>query len=269
MMTPTILCVDDEPHVLHALKRALRHEPYRLLTAASGSEGLSLLDQHTVQVVLSDQRMPKMLGTEFLNQVKSNYPEVIRMILTGYADVPSILDAVNRCEIYRFITKPWDETQLKRHLQECLLQHELMRLDNPVPEIQSVSGDQEIDVHNIIHQAAFLSELDDSMTANVLDYLPVPVIVLDDARKLTYINAAASLCFPADNQSKDRTINGTLLPVLMDLRDSYNFDLFPIQSTLLHWQDYQLRIWMSAMQKDDVTTHIFVIDDMTKTFDVE
>lgn len=269
MMTAAILCVDDEPHVLHALERALRHEPYRLLTAASGREGLSLLDQHTVQVVLSDQRMPKMLGTEFLNQVKLNYPEVIRMILTGYTDVPSILDAVNRCEIYRFITKPWDETQLKEYLQASLLQHELMCLDKQVPEIQSVPLGQETYVHNIIHQAAFLSELCDSMTANVLDYLPVPVIILDDARKLTYINATASLCFPADNQSKDRTINGALLPVLMDLRDSYNFDLFPIQSTSLHWQDYQLRIWMSAIQKDGLTTHIFVIDDMTKTVEVE
>ncbi|MCK5507197.1 MAG: response regulator, partial [Desulfobacterales bacterium] len=89
----TILCVDDEANILHSIKRLLRKEGYRLLTASSGVEGLKILEENDVHLILSDQRMPQMSGTEFLAAVREKYPDVIRIILTGYTEVDSITES--------------------------------------------------------------------------------------------------------------------------------------------------------------------------------
>ncbi len=108
----TLLIVDDEENVLASLRRLLRHEGYQVLTAASGEEALALLAEHQVQVIVCDQRMPQMSGTEFLDRMKSLYPQTVRMILSGYTDIHSITEAINRGAIYKFITKPWDDEEL-------------------------------------------------------------------------------------------------------------------------------------------------------------
>lgn len=109
----TVLLVDDEANILSALQRTLRREGYEILTAPSGAEGLSLLATHDVQVVVSDQRMPEMNGTEFLSRVKQLYPQTVRMVLSGYSDATAVTDAINRGAVYRFLMKPWDEKALK------------------------------------------------------------------------------------------------------------------------------------------------------------
>ena len=121
MTKPTILCVDDEANILSALNRLLRREGYTVLTANSGKEGLKLLDENdTVHVVVSDQRMPEMTGSEFLKQVKERKPETVRVILSGYAEVSAILEAVNNGAIYQFLTKPWDDEALKEQIKDCI-----------------------------------------------------------------------------------------------------------------------------------------------------
>ena len=115
----TLLIVDDEENILAALRRLLRREGYRVLTASSGKEGLDVLAVNRVQVIISDQRMPGMSGTEFLSIAKELYPDTIRMILSGYADLTAVTDSVNQGEVYKFMTKPWDDSGLKTTIRDA------------------------------------------------------------------------------------------------------------------------------------------------------
>jgi diguanylate cyclase (GGDEF)-like protein/PAS domain S-box-containing protein len=113
----TLLVVDDDVNVLAALHRLFRRDGYRVLTAASPAEGFELLAMYNVQVILCDQRMPVMSGTEFLSKVKEMYPETIRIILSGYTGVETVLESINRGAIYRFYTKPWDDVALRDNVR--------------------------------------------------------------------------------------------------------------------------------------------------------
>ncbi len=120
----TILLVDDEPGVVDALTRLLRHDGYRVLSAASGEEALELLALNEAQVVLSDQRMPGMNGTEFLTRVRDLYPDTIRIVLSAYADLKSVTDAINRGAVFKFLTKPWDNDTLREQIDEAFRYHD-------------------------------------------------------------------------------------------------------------------------------------------------
>lgn len=109
---PTVLCVDDEPNILSALKRLFRPHGYRVLCADSGADALSMLEHEQVDLVISDMRMPEMDGAQFLECVRERWPDTMRLLLTGYSDIGSILAAINRGEIYRYITKPWDDNDI-------------------------------------------------------------------------------------------------------------------------------------------------------------
>ncbi len=98
---PVLLCVDDEPSILSALRRLFRPCGYRVLLAESGAVGLALLETDKVDLVISDMRMPEMDGAHFLEQVRIRQPQAIRVLLTGYADVSSTIAAINRGEIHR------------------------------------------------------------------------------------------------------------------------------------------------------------------------
>ena len=123
---PTVLLVDDEPNILSALRRVLRRDGYEILTAQSGEEALEILAHQTVMVILSDQRMPNMTGTEFLSRVKILHPRTVRIILSGYADLNSITEAINKGEIYKFRTKPWDDEELRNDVREAFIHYEAL-----------------------------------------------------------------------------------------------------------------------------------------------
>lgn len=130
----TILLVDDEANILSSLKRLFRSEGYRTLTADSGQAGLQILQAEPVDLVVSDMRMPEMDGAQFLEQVRSKWPDTMRLLLTGYADVGSIMKAVNRGEIYRYIAKPWDDNDIllivRQALERKVLEQEKLRLQD-------------------------------------------------------------------------------------------------------------------------------------------
>ncbi len=115
----TLLIVDDEPNILNALRRLLRRESYEVLTASSPTEAFDLLARYDVQVIVSDQRMPEMSGTEFLARVKQLYPQTVRIVLSGYTDLESLTDAINRGAIYRFLVKPWNDESLRLQIREA------------------------------------------------------------------------------------------------------------------------------------------------------
>ena len=115
-----VLFVDDEAAILAALRRILRREGYRVLTAQSAAEGYALLARNVVHVVVSDQDMPGVKGAEFLACVKTLYPETVRMVLSGKSDFASVTDSINKGAVYRFLNKPWDEGKLKREIADAL-----------------------------------------------------------------------------------------------------------------------------------------------------
>jgi diguanylate cyclase (GGDEF)-like protein len=115
----TLLLVDDEPNILNALKRLLRRDGYRIFTAGSGSEALELLASHRIQVIVSDHRMPGMSGVEFLSRARDLYPHTRRIILSGYSDIGTLTDAINRGAVWKFISKPWEDESLKSEIKHA------------------------------------------------------------------------------------------------------------------------------------------------------
>lgn len=129
----SLLFVDDEANILSALRRLFRPLGYRIFTAGSGAEGLEVFEQNPVDLVISDMRMPEMNGAQFLEKVRARWPDAVRILLTGYADVTSTIAAINKGEIYRYIAKPWDDNDIvltvKHALERKNLELEKQRLE--------------------------------------------------------------------------------------------------------------------------------------------
>ena len=121
----SILFVDDEDNILSAIRRLFRREGYEILTAAGGEEGLAILEEHPVSLIISDQRMPQMIGSEFLARSREVSPNSIRMLLTGYSDLEAATQAINEGGVYRYITKPWDDEELKVTVRAGLARFEI------------------------------------------------------------------------------------------------------------------------------------------------
>jgi len=139
-----ILFVDDETNVLNAMRRIFRQENYQLLTAGSGTEALALLEKsQPVHVIISDHRMPGMTGTELLKEIKVKYPNTIRIMLTGYADTDAVMGAVNEGAVYKFITKPWNDDDLRLTVGLALEQYDLIR-ENTTLKRQAETQTKEI-----------------------------------------------------------------------------------------------------------------------------
>lgn len=128
----SLLFVDDEPSILSSLKRLFRPHGYRIHTAESGEEALEILEREAVDLVISDMRMPEMDGAAFLEKVRQKWPRVVRILLTGYADIESTINAINRGEIYRYIHKPWDDNEIVLTVRQAIdlkhLEQENLRL---------------------------------------------------------------------------------------------------------------------------------------------
>ncbi len=136
-MRPKVLLVDDEPHVSTALKRVLRRMDYEILTACSGHEALQLLAQEPIDVIVSDEQMPGMAGSELLALVRCRYPRTMRIMLTGHASLETVVNAINEGEISRFLAKPCNEQDLTHAIEHALQQKERF------PDIQSSSATAE------------------------------------------------------------------------------------------------------------------------------
>lgn len=118
-----ILIVDDEPDILFSLKGLLRRE-FELYTAESAREALGILAERPIHVVMTDQRMPETTGIELLGVVKKQYPDAMRIVFTGYADIKAVVDGINKGGLYRYITKPWDPDDLTALLHEAAARYD-------------------------------------------------------------------------------------------------------------------------------------------------
>ncbi len=120
--TANLLFVDDEPNVLKSLNRLFRSADYNIHLAENGLAGIEILKNQAIDLIISDMRMPQMDGAEFLTQAAENWPDAVRILLTGYSDISSTIAAVNNGKIYSYCTKPWEETELKSLVKNALEQ---------------------------------------------------------------------------------------------------------------------------------------------------
>ena len=120
-----LLIIDDETDILKALRRQFRQH-YTIHLANSAAEGYEIMTQVPIQVIISDQRMPGMSGVEFFDQVKSEFPDAIRLLLTGYADIQSVIAAINDGHVFRYIAKPWNPEELDTIVGEAFVKHDLI-----------------------------------------------------------------------------------------------------------------------------------------------
>ncbi|MEX8193888.1 HD domain-containing phosphohydrolase [Comamonas guangdongensis] len=158
-----ILCVDDEPHIAAALRRLLRGAGHAVHLASSGEEALALLEAESIDLVISDMRMPGMDGAQLLARVRERWPAVGRVLLTGYADLQSTIAAINAAHVYRYLTKPWDDRELLTVVQQIsdyqILQREKERLEAVAhaqnKELAQLNATLE---HKVLERTAELSE---------------------------------------------------------------------------------------------------------------
>ena len=142
----TVLLVDDEPGILTAMERLLRQEGYDLLTASGGREGLLRLETHKVHVVISDQRMPGMTGDAFLQRVKERWPDIVRVLLTGYTEVGNVVETAAESDLfYCSLLLPCGDEELQNTIRQCLQRSDALehhrRMTEPVPARNGGRGD--------------------------------------------------------------------------------------------------------------------------------
>ncbi|MBI4230659.1 MAG: response regulator [Planctomycetes bacterium] len=251
MTNHTVLCVDDEASVLAALKRLLRKEDYAVLTAESGAEGLALLEKNPVQVVISDQRMPQMTGTEFLQQVKGRRPEAVRVILSGYAEMASILEAINQGEIYRFLAKPWQDEELKVAIRQCLEQYDI-RAENRqlLRQIQAQNGQLKV-LNGKLEETVQERTRSLQMSQDILSKLGTPILGVSVEGLVVFVNEAASALLPSDTRNlvgvaaSDVFPDGIMKAIDRCLGGSESVQAHPVQ-----WADRSLRVRVDPLKTE-------------------
>ena len=129
----TLLIVDDEPDVCDSVHDLLRRE-FRVLKAHSGQEGYQLMQEEEVHIIMTDQRMPKVSGVELLTKVKAKNPQAVRMLFTGYADLESIIAAINQGHVYQFLKKPWQPEELLEAVRQAAIEYERLIVETDVSD---------------------------------------------------------------------------------------------------------------------------------------
>ena len=218
-----VLCVDDERNVLRSLERLCLEEPYTVLTADSSAAGLAILEKQFCPVVISDYRMPDMSGVAFLREVRKRWPDTVRIVLSGYADVASIVSAINEGEIYKFIPKPWNDDELKVAIANALdkyrLQQENKRLTAELvaknAELEQLTRNQE----KIIEEKTadlLIQNRSLQLAQTILNMLPLAVIGIDNEGMIVHLNRFASAMFRSSGIMVGETAQSVLPELLLN-----------------------------------------------------
>ncbi|MGH8329451.1 MAG: HD domain-containing phosphohydrolase [Pseudomonas fluorescens] len=166
---PKVLLVDDEESILNSLRRLLRGQPYELLLATSGAQALEIMEQQSIDLVMTDARMPNMDGATLLARIHQLYPTTTRILLTGYADMPTIIKAINEGKIHRYISKPWNDEEMLLTLRQALAHQYSERERQRLEQLTRRQNDQlkSLNITLEKHVAARTAEL--QQTADMLD----------------------------------------------------------------------------------------------------
>ena len=201
----TLLLVDDEENITASLVRLLRRDGYTILRANSGQGGLNLLTQHKVGVIISDQRMLGMTGVEFLSKVKEIYPDTVRIVLSGYTELNSVTDAINRGAVYKFLTKPWEDDLLRANVDEAFRRYE-MKMENARLNLEIREANEKLQRANQELEERVEKKTREAIqnlnvlrvSQEVLEHLPVAVIGIGEDGMIAIANQMAHLLFSAE-----------------------------------------------------------------------
>jgi CheY-like chemotaxis protein len=205
-----ILLVDDEPPILASLRRLLAFEPYEVLTTEVGAQALEVLAAGNIAVVLSDQHMPGMEGVELLRRARDLAPDTSRILFSGHIDIDLLRAAVNGGEVYRFVTKPWDNDEVLAAVRQGVERWQLLRQNRLLREHTEIQNDQLRRFNRSLEDlvTARTSDLDRRtqdldqrnralvLSQEVLDRLPVAVLGLDPDGIVALANRLATAAFP-------------------------------------------------------------------------
>lgn len=229
-MTRTLLLIDDEENILRALTRVFRRDGYTVLTAAGGAAGLELLAQHEVGVVISDQRMPEMTGVEFLGRVKERHPDTLRIVLSGYTELKSVADAINHGAVYKFLTKPWDDELLRKHVDDAFAHYELRGENRRLSaELQKHNNELERRVGEKTHELR-LNMHALKVAHDVLEQLPMAVLGIDNSGMIVIANRMAHRVSGAPDGALLGAMADSALPET--LRDAIRAQPDPVGETI-------------------------------------
>lgn len=157
MSEDSILIVDDEPNVISALTRVFIDEPYRIHSASSASEAMEILKEYSIKVVISDEKMPDITGSEFLSMVREQFPHIIRIMLTGHASIEAAMKAINEGEIYRFFTKPWNDMDIRFAVKAAIDKY---NLEEENRRLLNIIRQQALNIKLLERQFPGISKLD-------------------------------------------------------------------------------------------------------------
>jgi response regulator RpfG family c-di-GMP phosphodiesterase len=166
---PKVLLVDDEESILNSLRRLLRSQPYDMLLASSGAQALEIMAQQPVDLVMSDARMPNMDGATLLAHIHRLYPATTRILLTGYADLPTIVKAINEGQIHRYISKPWNDEELLLTLRQALDHQHSERERRRLVQLTRQQNDQLKNLNATLEKRVLSRTAELQQTADMLD----------------------------------------------------------------------------------------------------
>ncbi|MCG8404091.1 MAG: response regulator [Phycisphaerales bacterium] len=174
-----VLLVDDEDNIRTALKRLLRREDYEICAAANGREALRILEVNPVQLIVSDYRMPGMTGVELLREIRQRWPDTVRIILSGFSEVNAIIAAINEGEIYKFLSKPWNDEEIKLHIRRALEQHELEEENRRMADEIAEQNESLREFNLMLEQRASDASVGLTSAQNLLEHIGVGVLSVD------------------------------------------------------------------------------------------
>ncbi len=186
-----ILLVDDEQQILNSLRRLLRKEPYRIFTADSGAAALEILSETPLQMIISDQRMPQMSGTELLQKAREISPDTIRVMLSGYAEPEAILSSINQGEVFRFIAKPWNDDELKTTIRQCLEHYAIVQENRRLQEESAQHVVQLEDLNRLLQSSVEMRARSLQFSQEVLEHLPLSVLGISHEEEIILTNVTA------------------------------------------------------------------------------
>lgn len=255
-MERTLLLVDDEENITSSLVRLLRRDGYHILCANSGEAGLALLAENDVGVIISDQRMPGMTGVEFLGKVKEMYPDTVRVVLSGYTELNTVTDAINRGAVYKFLTKPWEDELLRANVEEAFQRYEMkmenarlaLELEDANDELVTINRELELRVEEKTREVMINLEVL-QVSQEILERLPVAVIGIGDDGMIAIANRNAHRLFSLNGT---RSLLGEVAEnvVPSDILDCIHADdSFKLEEKALHCllDGQMVRCWWSPM----------------------
>lgn len=248
----TLLLVDDEEAILSSLKRLFRRDGYRVLTATSGQQGLEVLASQPVGVILSDQRMPGMTGIEFMREARRRHPHTLRMTLSGYTDLESIIEAVNEGAVYKFLTKPWDDDLLRSHVAQAFEQSELAAENRRLGEsLHQANCELALANQRLERLAQEEGERRQAMqnaagaARDALDGLPIAVFGIDEEGMLVYVNRLAVRQWPIWSSALGSDLDPAMQQVLATLGDSPQCN--GTDGLCTNVDGFQARVWIRQL----------------------